>query len=110
MLRGGEMDGARHFSEATVRLFTRRAGIVPDSSRALGWDTPSESGSSAGSHFSARSFGHTGFTGTSMWADPERDLGVVLLTNRVHPSRDNEGIRELRPAFHDAVSEALGEA
>lgn len=107
MLRGGELDGARHFREDTIALFTRRAGIVSGSSRALGWDTPSESGSSAGRHFSDRSFGHTGFTGTSMWADPERDVGVVLLTNRVHPSRENEGIRELRPEFHDAVSAAM---
>ena len=78
-----------------VERFTRRAG-VPGSSRALGWDTPSE-GSSAGSRFSARSFGHTGFTGTSMWMDPERRLFVILLTNRVHPTRENDAIRAGAP-------------
>ena len=99
--------GLRVFPEAGVHRFTVRANLVPGSTRALGWDTPSETGSSAGRYFSRRSFGHTGFTGTSLWADPERDLGVVLLTNRVHPTRDNQTIRTLRPAFHDAVSEAL---
>ena len=107
MLREGEMDGREHRNAASVRLFTQREGTVAGSSRALGWDTPSETGSSAGIHFTADSFGHTGFTGTSMWADPSRDLGVVLLTNRVHPTRENDGIRELRPEFHDAVSVAL---
>ncbi|MDA0747848.1 MAG: serine hydrolase, partial [bacterium] len=90
-----------------IRRFILRAGMVPGSTRALGWDTVSAVGSSAGRYFSERSFGHTGFTGTTLWADPERDLGVVLLTNRVHPSRDNQRIRTLRPAFHDAVVEAV---
>jgi len=104
-------------SRATVELFTERAGI-PASSRALGWDTPAdetgqrssvpgESGySSAGSLFSGRSFGHTGFTGTSMWMDPERELFVILLTNRVHPTRDNDRIREVRAQVADAVVRA----
>ncbi len=107
MLCGGELEGHKHFSEKDLALFAGRAEIVEGSSRALGWDTPSETGSSAGAHFSPHSFGHTGFTGTSVWADPERDLGVVLLTNRVHPSRDREGIRNLRPEFHDAVAVAM---
>jgi len=105
---GGRLDGAQVLPEEGARRYVTRAGIVDGSTRGLGWDTVSEEGSSAGRHFSTRSFGHLGFTGTSMWADPETGLGVVLLTNRVHPTRKNNAIRELRPAFHDAVSEALG--
>ncbi len=107
ILNGGKREGTRVFSEAAIRRFTSRAGLAPGSTRALGWDTVSAAGSSAGRHFSARSFGHTGFTGTSVWVDPERDVGVVLLTNRVHPTRENEGIRKLRPEFHDAVMNAV---
>jgi len=84
---------------ATVAEFTR----VQDpalSSRALGWDTPSD-GSSAGTRLSPRAFGHTGFTGTSIWIDPVQDLFVILLTNRVHPTRSNELIREVRPRVAD---------
>jgi CubicO group peptidase (beta-lactamase class C family) len=118
LLDGGSFGGRRIVSRATVELFTERAGI-PVSSRALGWDTPTdESGqrsstpgqpgySSAGSLFSARSFGHTGFTGTSMWMDPERELYVILLTNRVHPTRDNNKIRDTRAQVADAVVRAL---
>jgi CubicO group peptidase (beta-lactamase class C family) len=69
----------------------------------LGWDAKSAEGSSAGRRMSPRSFGHLGFTGTSVWCDPERDLVVVLLTNRVHPGRANEKIKGFRPAFHDGV-------
>lgn len=90
--------------EGTVALFTRRAG--PESSRALGWDTPSGR-SSAGDLFSARSFGHTGFTGTSLWIDPERDLFVVLLTNRVNPTRENTRHVPLRRAVHDLAARAV---
>ena len=119
LLDGGSLDGRRIVSRSTVELFTERAG-VPVSSRAIGWDTPTdESGqrsstpgqpaySSAGSLFSARSFGHTGFTGTSMWMDPERGLYVILLTNRVHPTRDNDAIRGVRAQVADAVVRALG--
>ena len=107
ILNGGRLEGTRVFPAAAIRRFTSQAGLAPGSTRALGWDTVSKSGSSAGRHFSARSFGHTGFTGTSIWVDPERDVGVVLLTNRVHPTRENEGIRRLRPEFHDAVTEAV---
>ena len=106
MLNGGVYGGQRLAGAETVALFTRRAELVPGSSRALGWDTPSEP-SSAGRYFSSRSFGHTGFTGTSLWIDPELDLIVVLLTNRVHPTRDNIAIRRLRPAIHDAVVLAI---
>jgi len=105
MLNGGVYDHHRLAGREWVEAFTRRAG-VPGSSRALGWDTPSE-GSSAGTRFSPRSFGHTGFTGTSLWIDPDRMLFVILLTNRVHPTRENNAIRLVRPAVADAVVDAL---
>ena len=113
LLNGGSMKGERLLRAGTIARFTKRAGLAPGSSRALGWDTPSRTSSggpsSAGEHFSASSFGHTGFTGTSIWVDPERELFAVLLTNRVYPTRENEGIFRLRPAFHDAVMAALGD-
>jgi CubicO group peptidase (beta-lactamase class C family) len=76
----------------------------PGGGHVLGWDTRSGQGSSAGTLFSARSFGHLGFTGTSIWCDPVRNLCAVLLSNRVHPTRENIAIREFRPRFHDAVA------
>jgi CubicO group peptidase (beta-lactamase class C family) len=101
------MDGkVGAFQRATLESFIARRTDVPGSSRALGWDTMLPS-SSCGSRFSARAFGHTGFTGTSLWIDPDRGLYVVLLTNRVHPSRENEAIRLVRPAVHDAVMSDL---
>lgn len=92
---------------ALVREFWTRDGTVPGSTWALGWDTPSPEGSSAGARASAGTVGHLGFTGTSLWLDLERDAHVVLLTNRVHPRRDNERIRAVRPRVHDAVWEEL---
>jgi serine-type D-Ala-D-Ala carboxypeptidase len=80
---------------------------VDGSTMRLGWDTKNADNSSAGRRMSARSFGHLGFTGTSIWCDPERDLVIVLLTNRVHPSRANERIKGFRPGFHDGVIAAL---
>jgi CubicO group peptidase (beta-lactamase class C family) len=106
LLDGGVACDERWLRGDTVARFARRSERVPGSSRALGWDTPSEQ-SSAGRYFSAGSFGHTGFTGTSLWIDPERELFAVLLTNRVHPTRENRKIVELRPRFHDAVVRAL---
>jgi len=79
---------------------------VPGSSRALGWDTMLPT-SSCGGRMSARAIGHTGFTGTSLWIDPEQDLYVVILTNRVHPSRTGEGIQDARRALHDAIVSGL---
>jgi CubicO group peptidase (beta-lactamase class C family) len=96
--------GGDIFRRATIERFTRRQD--PKSSRALGWDTPSAN-SSAGTKFSPRSFGHTGYTGTSVWADPERGLFAVLLTNRVHPTADNPKIVPFRRRFHDAVAHAF---
>lgn len=94
-----------------VQEFTRRQGIPPGSTRALGWDTPSDSGySSAGTKLSRQSFGHTGFTGTSIWMDPERDVVVILLTNRVHPTRGNTKILQVRANVADLVVEALSDS
>jgi CubicO group peptidase (beta-lactamase class C family) len=108
MLNKGRLGHRQIVYPETVELFTRRVG-VPGSSRALGWDTKSAEGSSAGSLFSPRSYGHTGFTGTSLWIDPEREIFVILLTNRVHPSRDNTLIQQVRPALADAVVRALAQ-
>jgi len=83
------------------------ARLHPSSTWALGFDTPASSDSSAGKYFSARSVGHLGFTGTSFWLDLEKKIAVILLSNRVHPSRDNEKIKEFRPLLHDAVMEEL---
>ena len=93
----------------TLALFTRRESSPAGTSRALGWDTPS-SPSQSGKYFSATSFGHLGYTGTSLWIDPERELSVTLLTNRTWPDCSNKAITEVRPRFHDAVVEALAGA
>ncbi|MFH1950298.1 MAG: serine hydrolase domain-containing protein [Pseudomonadota bacterium] len=92
----------------TVRTFFTRQDLVEESTWALGWDTPSPENSSSGNRFAARSIGHLGFTGTSVWIDLERDVIVVFLTNRVHPTRKNEKIKAFRPALHDRVMEELG--
>ena len=104
MLRGG----APILKPETVQLFTRRVESPTGSSRALGWDTPSPPASS-GTHFSAGSFGHLGFTGASLWIDPARQLSVTLLTNRTWPNRMSQAIRQVRPLVHDAIVEALAE-
>jgi CubicO group peptidase (beta-lactamase class C family) len=118
LLYGGVFEHQRIVSRKTVERFTRRAGIA-GSSRALGFDTPTSGDgarsstpgapgySSAGSLLSEGSFGHTGFTGTSLWIDPTRRLFVILLTNRVHPRRDNDAIRQVRAEVADAVVRAL---
>jgi CubicO group peptidase (beta-lactamase class C family) len=95
-------------STDTLVRFIQRAG-VPNSSRALGWDTMLPT-SSCGTLLSPTAIGHTGFTGTSLWIDWERDLYVVLLTNRVHPTRENQGLRQIRPRVHDAVIGALSDS
>ncbi len=104
LLGGGEIAGRRLLDDGIVRTFTTRQG--EGSSRALGWDTPAP-GSSAGDWFTARSFGHTGFTGTSLWVDPERDLFLVILSNRVNPTRDNQRHVALRRDLADAVQRAI---
>ena len=85
----------------SLSLFATKT-TVPGSSRALGWDTMLPT-SSCGTKMSAGAIGHTGFTGTSLWIDPGRDLYVVILTNRVHPTREGEGIQDVRRALHDAI-------
>jgi serine-type D-Ala-D-Ala carboxypeptidase len=91
----------------TIEVFSRREETPAGTSRALGWDTPS-SPSQSGKYFSAHSFGHLGYTGTSLWIDAERQLSITLLTNRTWPDCQNQTIKQVRPAFHDAVVQALG--
>jgi serine-type D-Ala-D-Ala carboxypeptidase len=93
----------------TVALFTHRELTPEGTSRALGWDTPS-SPSQSGNHFGPASFGHLGYTGTSLWINPARKLSITLLTNRTWPDCSNLAIKQVRPKFHDAVIEALGAA
>jgi len=102
MLRGG----APLLDLHTVELFTRRETTPAGTCWALGWDTPSPP-SQSGRYFSPGSYGHLGFTGTSLWIDPQRHLSVTLLTNRTWPDRSSQAIKQIRPAFHDAVVEAL---
>jgi len=97
-------DDVRLLDPDVLASFTGRFDAT--SSRALGWDTPSE-GSSGGDYLTPRAFGHTGYTGTSIWMDPELDLWVVLLTNRVHPTRENQKHVPLRRAIADAAAQAI---
>lgn len=93
--------------QRVMREFWSRDGTVRDSTWCLGWDSPAAVGSSAGTRFSAASVGHLGFTGCSVWLDLEHDRHVILLSNRVHPSRTNEAIKAFRPLLHDLIVEAL---
>ncbi len=105
-LNGGIYDHHRIYKPYTIKYWTRRQ-LMPESSiRALGWTTPHE-GSLAGDYYSDGSFGHTGFTGTSMWIDPNYDIAIILLTNRVHPTRTRGGIGDVRRAFHSTAMKAL---
>jgi beta-N-acetylhexosaminidase len=105
-LNGGAYAHHRILKRSTVTLFTT-AQALSNGARTLGWAVPTEN-SSSGHFFSPHSYGHTGFTGTSIWIDPDRQLFVVLLTNRVNPTRENQKIAQVRPAFHDAVMQSLG--
>jgi len=87
--------------------FLTRQKRIPGSSWALGFDTPAGRESSSGRYLSPKSIGHLGFTGTSFWIDPEKETVIVLLSNRVHPSRENTKIKQFRPYFHDRVMEIL---
>jgi CubicO group peptidase (beta-lactamase class C family) len=106
LLNGGVYSHQRILRRATISQFTAPQQLS-GGTRTLGWAVPTEGGSS-GHYFSTHSFGHTGFTGTSIWIDPDRQLFVVLLTNRAHPTRENTKIQQVRPALHDAVMQALG--
>ena len=107
MLNKGLYNFKKVLSKKTIDYFTTRAGVVEGSTRATGWDTRSEEKSSAGHFMSMQAFGHTGFTGTSIWMDPENEVFVVLLTNRVHPTRENLKISKVRPKVHDYVIKAI---
>lgn len=102
----GYLGRSSFFQRDLVRRFVTRDPDMPESSWGLGWDTPSAP-SSSGRHLSPQSFGHLGFTGTSLWIDPAVELAVVLLSNRVHPSRLDTRIQQFRPLIHDAVYETI---
>lgn len=108
LLNGGRLGGVSLVSPVLLGEFTRPAGFVAGSSRCLGWDSPS-AGSSGGCHLSRTSFGHTGFTGTSLWIDPRNGIGTVLLSNAVHPHRDcrKRAFFDWRRRVHSAVYELL---
>lgn len=95
------------FEQSLVRQFWQRSEL-PGSTRALGFDTPSPRASQAGELFGPRTVGHLGFTGTSLWIDPDRELIVTLLTNRIHPTRQNEAIKQFRPVLHERVAQLWG--
>lgn len=102
---GGELDGVRVLREATVGEFTRRQPGA--GTRALGWDTPEGDGTgAAGERISPRAFGHTGYTGTSLWIDPDRNTWTVLLTNRTYAPKASNRIQSLRRRIHDRVAAA----
>jgi len=107
MMNGGFFEGRRYFNQSTISGFTRRQSLPSGSTRALGWDTPSDSLSSAGEYFTSGSFGHLGFTGTSIWIDPNQRIAVVLLTNRVYPTRERGGICQVRRLFHNTVMRTI---
>ena len=106
LLNGGVYAHQRILRRATVTLFTTPQRLS-GGTRTLGWAVPTPGGL-AGHYFSEHSFGHTGFTGTSIWVDPDQQLFVVFLTNRVHPTRENQKIQQVRRDVHDAVMQALG--
>jgi serine-type D-Ala-D-Ala carboxypeptidase len=86
-----------------VEEFLTKDKIVKDSTRALGWDTPTRHKSASGNYFSPRSVGHLGFTGPSVWWDLEKNCHIILLNNRVHPTRKNDKIKDFRPHIHDLI-------
>jgi len=103
ILNEGILNGRQFIKPETVKLFTTK--YSDQSTRALGWDTKSKEKSTAGDLFSMSSFGHTGFTGTSVWVDPSRNLFVIFLTNRVYPTRKNHKISLIRPTLHNLIIE-----
>jgi beta-N-acetylhexosaminidase len=105
--QAGAIGATRVLQRPTARAAVRQQAVGPDERRGLAWALRASDHHSSGSRLSAESFGHTGYTGTSVWVDPQRDLTVVLFTNRVLRSREPEPIRALRAAVHDAVVEDL---
>jgi CubicO group peptidase (beta-lactamase class C family) len=106
MLNSGKETTGSLFRPQTILRFTARAEGPAETSRALGFDTPSQP-SQSGQYLSQKSFGHLGYTGASLWIDTEREVSITLLTNRTWPDHSNQQIKEIRPRFHDAVIEAL---
>lgn len=106
MLRKGDVGCRQLICAETIERWTTKQG-ANESTRGFGWDTKSERGSSAGTRFSMKSYGHTGFTGTTVWIDPEQAIFAVLLTNRVHPTADNQKLTPFRPRFHNLVVDVL---
>ena len=106
LLNGGVYAHQRFLRRATVAQFTTPQQLS-GGTRTLGWAVPTPGGLS-GNYFSIHSYGHTGFTGTSIWIDPDRQVFVVFLMNRVHPTRENQKIQQVRRDLHDAVMQALG--
>ena len=108
LLNRGTWLGKRYYKKSIIEKFIKRQNMPIGSDRALGFDTPSKSGrSSAGDFFGDTSFGHLGFTGTSLWIDPDKEIIVVLLTNRVYPTRKKGGIYGIRRSFHNSVMKAI---
>lgn len=106
LARGRTGDGRQLFRAPTIEQFATRQVSQEGKPRALGWDVPTE-GSSSGRYFGPRSIGHLGYSGCSLWIDPDQELAVVLLTNRTWPDRSSQAIKQVRPVFHDAVVEAV---
>ena len=112
LVNDGHYLGSRYFSKDIIKKFIKRQNITKGSDYGLGWDTPSRNGkSAAGDYFSDSSFGHMGFTGTSMWVDPEEEIIVVLLTNRVYPNRNKKNINKrmytFRREFHNSLMKEI---
>jgi CubicO group peptidase (beta-lactamase class C family) len=106
-LNNGFYDNKRIIKAETINLFTSRQDIVEGSTRALGWDTRSEEHSMAGEYMSMSAFGHSGFTGTTVWIDPENQVFIVFLSNRVYPTRENRKISGVRPIVHNYVMKSI---
>ena len=103
-LNEGIYNGRRYLKKNLINTFTSKQQNPVKSDRALGWDTPSRNGkSSAGDYFSKTSYGHLGFTGTSLWIDPEKNIIIVFLSNRVYPTRNKKGIYKVRRELHNSI-------
>lgn len=107
MLNKGKYGGVRVLSSSSIGLMTKNYTSKLGEPRGLGWLLKSERLSSAGDFFSSSSFGHTGFPGTSLWIDPEKELIAILFTNRIHPTRENEAFLHIRPIFHNLIASAI---
>ena len=109
LVNEGVLLGKRYLKKNVIKKFTTRSNIPSESDRTIGWDTPSQNGkSSAGDYFSKNSYGHLGFTGTSLWIDPEQKIIVVLLTNRIHPKRiSSKSMNRVRRDFHNLLMKKI---